>query len=253
MHLAEVMRKLERESRIGSLHKPEGKRDGKPRILRPILRRMARELGADHRLAGELWSTAMPEARLLAALVEEPDRVSEAQMDRWAQGCEMREICNALCAELFVQCAPAFRKALDWATEAAPWRASESGENSIHGRAYLGLRLMGDLAVRRRDAEDERFFSFLNIIEKEYSRLSGREAEAARRALKAIGSRSVLLNEAAQETVRLILRKSVIVESQPGGNGYSSLHHLQDELEQLPLRRRLGPAREAEPLGREIR
>jgi DNA alkylation repair enzyme len=48
--------------------------------MRPLVRR----LGRSHDLALALWDTGWHEARVLAALVDEPSRVTRSQMDRWA-------------------------------------------------------------------------------------------------------------------------------------------------------------------------
>ncbi|HYN06345.1 MAG TPA: hypothetical protein VES67_03045 [Vicinamibacterales bacterium] len=43
---------------------------------------MARKIGRDHELAAALWDTGWYEARLLTAFVDDPERVTAAQMDR---------------------------------------------------------------------------------------------------------------------------------------------------------------------------
>lgn len=48
------------------------------------LRAYAKTLGKSHALALALWKTGWYEARMLAAFVDEPARVTPAQMDRWA-------------------------------------------------------------------------------------------------------------------------------------------------------------------------
>ncbi|HEX2022188.1 MAG TPA: DNA alkylation repair protein, partial [Candidatus Thermoplasmatota archaeon] len=49
------------------------------------LRSLAKRLGRDHALARDLWRTGVHEARILAAFVEEPARVTPAQMERLAK------------------------------------------------------------------------------------------------------------------------------------------------------------------------
>src|SRR5918996_1324387 len=51
----------------------------------PDLRRLAKELGRDHSLALALWRTGVHEARILASMVDEPERVTERQMESWAR------------------------------------------------------------------------------------------------------------------------------------------------------------------------
>ena len=59
-------------------------REGMLGVPLPMLRKLAREAGRCHELALRLWDTGIHEARILAALVEVPTLVSEAQAERLA-------------------------------------------------------------------------------------------------------------------------------------------------------------------------
>ena len=45
---------------------------------------LAKRLGRNHELAAALWETGWYEARMLTSFVDEPERVTSAQMERWA-------------------------------------------------------------------------------------------------------------------------------------------------------------------------
>jgi 3-methyladenine DNA glycosylase AlkD len=47
------------------------------------IRALAKRLGQNHELAAALWDTGWYEARMLTSFVDEPARVTPAQMDRW--------------------------------------------------------------------------------------------------------------------------------------------------------------------------
>jgi 3-methyladenine DNA glycosylase AlkD len=49
----------------------------------PTLRKLAKEHGKDQALALALWDSGIHEARILASMVAEPQRVSPQLMDRW--------------------------------------------------------------------------------------------------------------------------------------------------------------------------
>jgi hypothetical protein len=49
----------------------------------PDLRGLARHIGTDHHLALALWKTGMHEARILACLIDDRERVTEAQVERY--------------------------------------------------------------------------------------------------------------------------------------------------------------------------
>src|SRR5258706_12033735 len=54
-------------------------------ISAPVLHQFARHIGKDHRLARHLWTTGIHEARILATLIGEAEKVTAAEMDRWVR------------------------------------------------------------------------------------------------------------------------------------------------------------------------
>jgi 3-methyladenine DNA glycosylase AlkD len=50
----------------------------------PKLRALAKEVGRNHLLAGQLWSSGFHEARILAGMIDDPSLVSPEQMEEWA-------------------------------------------------------------------------------------------------------------------------------------------------------------------------
>ncbi len=81
------------------------------------MKRIARDLGRDHTLAAELWATAMYEARIVAALVEEPDLVTLEQMDRWCADFDNWALCDTVCFSLFDRAPQAWSRLEPWARE----------------------------------------------------------------------------------------------------------------------------------------
>ena len=49
-----------------------------------VLRPLAKEIGKDHDLAKELWTSGLHEARILASMLAEPDKVTEGLMEAWS-------------------------------------------------------------------------------------------------------------------------------------------------------------------------
>src|SRR5262249_59390812 len=70
-------------------------------INAPTLKALARRLGKDHELAATLWDSGVFEARAIAALIDEPAKVTRAQMDRWAGDFDSWAICDCCCCYLF--------------------------------------------------------------------------------------------------------------------------------------------------------
>ncbi len=78
------------------------------------LKILAKELGRDHELAAALWDTGCYEARLLAALVDDPAEVTPARMDRWCRDFDTWGVCDTVCFHLFDRTPHAFRKVAQW-------------------------------------------------------------------------------------------------------------------------------------------
>jgi DNA alkylation repair enzyme len=60
------------------------------------IRALAKKLGRNHLLAAALWKTGCYEARMLACFVDEPERVTTGQMDRWCRGFDSWAICDTV-------------------------------------------------------------------------------------------------------------------------------------------------------------
>lgn len=157
-----------------------------------VLRKMARETGTDHSLAGQLWESGIHEARMLAAMVEDPKLVTEEQMDAWVGDFDSWDVCDNCCTSLLQNTAVAYRKAVEWSSD----------EREFVKRAAFAL--MARLAVSDKKAPDERFEPFLPLIRREAADDRNYVKKAVNWALRQIGKRNLRLNQLAIETAREI-------------------------------------------------
>lgn len=81
----------------------------------PDLRTLAKQIGTDHVLAEKLWSSGIHEARILACMVDDPNEVTEAQLERWVKGFYSWDVCDQCCSNLFDKTEFAYQKATEWA------------------------------------------------------------------------------------------------------------------------------------------
>lgn len=151
----------------------------------PSLQKMARGLGADHGLAADLWASGVHEARILAAMIEDPAAISSEQMDRWAAAFDSWDVCDQVCKYAFARTSLAYEKATEW--------AGHSGQ--FVKRAAFSL--MAELAVYDKKADDARFLPFLSMCEREASDDRNYVKKAVNWALRQIGKRNAVLNQAA--------------------------------------------------------
>src|SRR5262245_16583192 len=81
------------------------------------LRILAKQLGRDHDLAVALWNSGWYEARLLACLIDEPARVTPAQMNRWCRDFDNWGIVDTACFCLFDRTPHAFAQVVKWSKQ----------------------------------------------------------------------------------------------------------------------------------------
>src|SRR6266487_4144164 len=80
----------------------------------PQIRDLAKKIGIDHELAQQLWITGIHEARILATMVDDPAKVSEGQMDKWALDFDSWDVVDGCCGNLFDKTKFAIGKAHEW-------------------------------------------------------------------------------------------------------------------------------------------
>ncbi len=116
------------------------------------LRRLAKEIGKNRALAGRLWKTGIHDVRSLAALIDDPARVTVSQMEHWAKDFNSWAVCDAACCCLFDKTPHAWDKAVEWTAR----------EPEYIKRA--GFVLMAALAIHDKKAPDERFEAFFPFL-----------------------------------------------------------------------------------------
>ncbi|MBK8270358.1 MAG: DNA alkylation repair protein, partial [Planctomycetes bacterium] len=79
------------------------------------MKALAKKIGRSHDLALALWETGWYEARMMASLVDEPQRVTPAQMDKWCRAFDNWGICDTVCFCLFDRSPHAMSKIKKWA------------------------------------------------------------------------------------------------------------------------------------------
>ncbi len=157
----------------------------------PEVRRLAKRIGHDHLLAELLWQIGISEARQLAAMVEDPARVTESQMERWAADFDCWDVCDGVCW-LFGETPMAWRKAVEWARR----------DEEFVRRA--GFSLMAYLAIHDREAPDEHFLPLLGLVRERAGDGRNFVKKAVNWALRQIGKRNLALNAAAIATAEAI-------------------------------------------------
>lgn len=175
------------------------------------IRAIGKSLPRDHELALKLWKTGVHEARILASIVDEPERVTRVQMDRWARDFDSWDVCDQVCMNLFDKTPYAFAKALAW---------SRRKEKFVK---RAGFALMAALAVHAKQAPDAAFIPFLRAVEREATDGRTYVRKAANWALRQIGKRNMSLNRRAVAIAKRLKDSADLSSHWVGADAYREL------------------------------
>ena len=192
------------------------------------IQQLAKQLGRNQELAEALWKTGWYEARMLTAWVAEPDRITPAQMDRWARDFDNWAIVDTLCFHLFDRTPHAWRKIEQW---------------SSHREEFVkraGFALLASVAGHDKKSGDAPFADALPLIEQGAEDERNFVKKGVSWALRTIGRRSKALNTAAIATAR-----KLAASNEPGARfvGKDALRELTNAKVQQQLANRRVAAR----------
>lgn len=158
------------------------------------IQKYAKSLGRDHDLARQLWKTGWTDARMLAAFVGEPAKVTPAEMDAWCRDFDSWGIVDTVCFKLWDQSPHAWKKATQWTTR----------KPEFEKRA--GFVLMACLAAHDKTAKDAAFLKFLPLVEKGARDDRNFVKKGVSWALRHIGHRNAKLHAAAMKTANTLAK-----------------------------------------------
>lgn len=184
------------------------------------VRVLAKQLGRDHALALALWDTDVYEARMLTAFVDEPARVTAAQMDRWVKDFDNWAICDTLCFHLFDKTPHAWTRIKSWSTR----------KPEFERRAAFAL--LASVALHDKGMPDAPFVQALPVIERAAADDRNFVKKAVSWALRGVGRRNRALNA---EAVVVARRLAASPERPARWVGKDALR----ELTSAPVQRRL--------------
>lgn len=154
------------------------------------LYRIQKTINVDHRLAQELWTTGIFEARLLATMIADPYAANNALLDAWAADLDNYVLTDSFAA--YVARTSLARKKGRWRRSRDEWIAS------------VGWILVANAAMADDDTPDDEFERHLDTIEKKIHSARDRVRYTMNNALIAIGVRNDALHAKAVEAARRI-------------------------------------------------
>jgi len=156
-------------------------------VRMPELRRIAKNTGKNHELAEKLWNAGYGETRILASLIDDPEKVTEAQMEKWVLDFDSWDVCDQCCMNLFRKTPFAYKKIFEWSRN----------EHEFVKRA--AFTLIAVLAVHDKQAPDDRFEQLFSLIIEESIDNRNYVKKSVNWALRHIGKKNIHLNRRAIE------------------------------------------------------
>jgi 3-methyladenine DNA glycosylase AlkD len=158
-------------------------------VSMPKIRKYAKEIGKNHELALQVWDSGIHEAKILAGLIDDREKVTDVQMEKWVSEFDSWDVCDQVIMNLFDKTEFAYKKAKEWA---------ERDEEFVK---RAGFAMMASLAVHDKKAPNELFIGFLKLIKEKSTDERNFVRKAVNWALRQIGkSRNIELYNIALKT-----------------------------------------------------
>jgi 3-methyladenine DNA glycosylase AlkD len=156
----------------------------------PEMRKIAKQSGKDHQLALDLWRTGIPEAMMLASMVDLAETVTEEQMEDWVKDFNSWDVCDQVCMNLFHKTPLAWKKVRDWANR---------DEEFVKRAAFA---LIAYLAWHDKEASDKELIDLIPLIAEGTTDERNLVKKGVSWALRNIGKRNPNLNEVAMKAAK---------------------------------------------------
>jgi len=116
------------------------------------LRELASGYSKDHLLAHKLWTKAFRETKILASLLEEPEKVNEDQINRWLDEMDSNELIEQVSMNLFLNMPNVYELIPEWL------------QSENYRRVLCAVIISGRLAMKKDEVKVRELFKFVEMI-----------------------------------------------------------------------------------------
>jgi len=162
-------------------------------IYHKELKKIAKEIGQDKKLAIQLFDSGIYEGRLLCSKMFKPKDVTDTLMEKWVKTFENWEICDSFSMGLFSKSKFAIPKILQWSKR----------KPDFEKRAAFAT--LASFCMADKNSENELFEQFFQIIKREANDERLYVKKAVNWSLRNIGKRNIDLNKKAIEVAKEIM------------------------------------------------
>lgn len=189
----------------------------------PELRKLAKIIKKDHKLALKLWDSKIHEARILAGFIADSKKATEKQIEKWVKGFDSWDVCDQVCSSFLDKTNFVYKKIFEF---------SKRKEEFVKRTAFT---LMACLAVHDKKLKDKDFLIFFPLIKRESIDERNFVKKAVNWALRQIGKRNLNLNKKAIELAKEIRQMGEKINSK---SARWIANNATSELENLKIKKR---------------
>ena len=159
------------------------------------MRKLAKQIGRDHKLAEQLWKSDYYDAKIVGLLIDDPKQITRQQVEQ-----QVEQLEGGYLAHVFSSCDATLAKAPFAFELAKEWMESQ---DPIRRRCAYGL--LYELSKKNpRGMDDEFLLATIDHVEATIHKEEMWVREAMNTALMGIGKRNRELNQAAIRAVKAI-------------------------------------------------
>jgi len=160
------------------------------------LRKLAKQIGRDHKLALQLWKTKNHDAKIVGLLIDDPKQLTREQIEEQVKGVDPGSLSHVFssCDATLPKASFAFDVAKDWIV----------AKDELRRRCGYGLVYELSKNMRNKALTDEFFLSCLNRIDEEIDAEESWVRLAMGGAVMGIGKRNKKLNKVAVKLAKRI-------------------------------------------------
>lgn len=160
------------------------------------LRKLAKQIGRDHALSQQLWTSSVYDAKVVALLIDEPKRITRAQAEA-----QVEQLQGGMLAHVFSSCDASLAKAPFVQDLAESWMASD---DPVRQRCGYGLAYELSKSTKKSAPDDAWFAGWIAHIDATRDSVDVDTRLSMASALMGIGKRSAALNAQALVVARAI-------------------------------------------------
>ena len=161
-----------------------------------VLRKLAKQIGKDHALAEDLWSSNNYDLKVVSVLIDDPKLITRSQMES-----QVEDMDFGMLVHVFSACGAPSAKTPFIVELATDWIESP---DAVRRRCAYGFIYEISKSKKKNAPDDDFFLKYINHIDKSFAKEDKTVYMSMSAALMGMGKRNLKLNQAAIKVAKNI-------------------------------------------------